>query len=193
MTIAQDNTETEIQDPGTMLAIDLTANGHVQDHGAYPEPTSRKLRSRRDTIPDVQVVTGEFTPQDLLGQITTARHTLLAMRAAKAKELAEIDAAIGSIGGAPLEEVHPVVAAAPSVVARKPRASKDDRLSADLSAAVDAVVGLVRHHPKGIGAQAIRGHFGWEKSETVKAIKAAVTSGALTVTGNKRSTTYHIA
>jgi hypothetical protein len=70
------------------------------------------------------------------------------------------------------------------------RAGRIRRSEADLAQLSDKIVALVAKSPSGLRAEQIRASLGIEKKDIERPIRAALASGRLSKTGEKRATTY---
>jgi hypothetical protein len=84
-------------------------------------------------------------------------------------------------------------AAAAEPVAKKRAGGRLPRRTADdIQAMVQKIVDLVAKHPDGLRAEQIRASLDVDAKELPRPLAEAVTSGALTRSGQKRATTYAI-
>jgi len=95
--------------------------------------------------------------------------------------------------------VKPVVAVAAPKPAKAPRVAKAPgarlprRTNAEIEALVGRLIEVLQNNPEGLRAGGLIEELGCNPKELPKTVKAAVASGRVTVTGNKRSTTYFAA
>lgn len=85
-----------------------------------------------------------------------------------------------------------VVAAPAAPTARPSRASGrlPRRSAAEIQAALDQIVGLLKKHKDGLRAEAIRTSLGMQAKEMPRILKEGLSAKKLTSKGQKRATTY---
>lgn len=177
-------------------------NGHST---ASKPKRARKVRVIAASIGET--LTSEQTTQQILEGIATGRAQLIRRRDQKAKELMEIDMALQAIGLRGVTSGSTTLAAVVTAPTKrgvktgrkadtapkapKPTGKRLRRSTGDIAASVETVLAAVKAAgDAGLRSEQIRAATKIDKKHLPKVLKTALADNLLTVTGQKRSSTY---